>query len=306
MMRADTHRSFYHPRYWLTWCSLAILYLISRLSYRRQLALGRWLGNITYLLLKRLRTIVRVNLELCFPDLSTEARKKLSKMHFQSLGIGLTELAMTCFLSDKQLQEQLCKQQIQIEGLEYLNALRSRKQGVLILSGHFTSFYLFLRLFNAVCPTHVIYRDQNNRLINQFIQQYFYSKVASSLNRGSLRSILMTLKRGSVVWCAADQDYGANHSVFAPLFSIPTATLATIERYLNRANAAAVTLFYFRLPNHGGYRIVIRPFPAHGDVYQDACSFNEALEAAIRLYPEQFFWVHRRFKTRPKGEKSFY
>lgn len=293
-----------HPRYWLTWLGVGILYVISKFPYKIQLTIGRYLGRTALCLLKRFRRIARINLALCFPELSKLQQKQLLQKHFESLGMGLVESGMAWWAPSHKLARLL-----RIEGLEHLHNAMAKKRGVIILSGHFTSLDICGRLFSAVFPTSVVYREQKNQVIDMLLKHHRNFKLMQPIHRHAIRQIIKALQRNAAIWYAADQDYGPKHSIFSPFFNIETATITTPSRYAKQTGAQAVTLFYHRLPNGKGYQITVSPIFenfAELDPKVAASYFNKALEEAIRAYPEQYLWIHRRFKTRPIGQTSFY
>lgn len=298
------HFSLLSPRYWPTWIGLGILYAISKLPYKTQLTIGRYLGRSAFYLFKRFRHIARVNLALCFPELSETERKQLLKKHFESLGMGLIESAMAWWVPPHKLASLL-----HVEGLTHLHDAIAQKKGVIILSGHFTSLDICGRLFSTIFPMSVVYREQKNQVIDMLLKRYRNFKLMQPIHRHAIRQIIKALKSNSAIWYAADQDYGPAHSIFSPFFNIKTATITTPNRYAKQTHAQAVTLFYHRLPHGKGYQITIMPILknfAELDPVDATLYFNKALEEAIRAYPEQYLWIHRRFKTRPSGQPSFY
>ncbi len=118
-----------------------------------------------------------------------------------------------------------------------------------------------------------------------------------------------TLKKGGLLWYAPDQDYGRKVSEFVPYFGIETATLSMTPKLLKMAKVPALALMYYRLPDFSGYvldfREVIQGIPS-GDNLADLTVLNQYIEACVREKPEEYWWVHRRFKTRPKGQPSLY
>lgn len=293
-----------HPRYWPTWLGLGILYLIIKFPYRLQLQFGKNLGRISYYLLKKFRRVAEINLKLCFPELSNEERESLLKKQFQSLGMGLIESAMAWWMPDHKLDSL-----IHVQGLEYLQEALAKKKGVLILSAHFTSLDICGRLFSNIFPMYVVYREQKNQVIDRLLKQHRNFNWMQPIHRHAIRQIIKTLKQNKAIWYAADQDYGPTHSIFTPFFNIYTATISTPSRYANRTEAQAVTLFYHRLPKGKGYQITIGPILesfGQGDDYQDMLRFNQLLEQAVRAHPDQYLWIHRRFKTRPQNDPYLY
>lgn len=296
--------SLIHPRYWPTWLGLGILYVVTKLPYTFQLKFGKKLGWISYYLLKRFRRIAQINLKLCFPELSDQARKILLKKQFQSLGMGLVESAMAWWMPDHKLDSL-----IHINGLEHLQEAIAQKKGVLILSGHFTSLDICGRLFSSIFPMRVVYREQKNQVIDMLLKRHRNFKWMQPIHRQAIRQIIKALKQNMAIWYAADQDYGANHSIFSQFFNIPTATITTPSRYAQQTGAQVITLFYHRLAKGKGYQITIGPILenfAQGNESQDTLRFNQLLESAIRAHPEQYLWIHRRFKTRPAGDAFLY
>ena len=293
-----------HPRYWPTWLGLGILYLGTQLPHRSQLEFGKPLGRLSYYLSKSFRRVAEINLKLCFPTLSHQAREYLLKKQFQSLGMGLIESAMAWWMPEHKLNSL-----IQVSGLEHLQEAIAKKKGVLILSGHFTSLDICGRLFSSIFPMQVVYREQKNQVIDMLLKRHRNFKWMQPIHRQAIRQIIKALKQNRAIWYAADQDYGATHSIFAPFFNISAATITTPSRYASRTGAQVVTLFCHRLAKKRGYQITIGPILenfAEGDDYQDALRFNQLLEHAICAHPEQYLWIHRRFKTRPLSEKFPY
>jgi Kdo2-lipid IVA lauroyltransferase/acyltransferase len=284
-----------HPRYWLTWISLGCLYCINLLPWRLKMAVGRGLGYFAYFSLKRFRTIARINLKLCFPQWSEAQRQQLLKAHFKSLGMGVIETAASIWTPNKRFTQI----KVQIEGLEQIQELQSNKQGVLILIAHFTSLSICERLFHQFIPIYGIYRTPSNAVINYLLQKKHQQRNMSLIYHRDLKKIFKTLKQGQVVLWAMDQDYGPKHSEFVPFFNIQTATITAAERYVKNTDAKLMSGFYFRVPE--GYRIIFQPIKTA--VMQQ---FNQQLQDAIMLHPEQYLWIHRRFKTRPNQEKDFY
>lgn len=293
-----------HPRYWLTWMGLGILYGISKLPYTTQLNIGKYLGRCAFYLLARFRRIAAINLMLCFPELSVQKRRILLKKNFESLGMGLVESAMAWWTPSHKLTSLL-----HVEGLEHLHEALAKKQGVLILSAHFTSLDICGRLFSNIFPMYVVYREQTNQVIDSLLKYHRNFELMQPIHRHAVRQIIKALKKNAAIWYAPDQDYGAAHSIFVPFFNISAATITTPSRYAKQTQAHAVTLFYHRLPQGNGYQITISPILkdfANLSTSEATLCFNQLLEAAVRAHPEQYLWVHRRFKTRPIGETSFY
>jgi len=278
---------------------------MAALPFRWQLALGkqvgRWIGRIA----RRRRQIARINLERCFPEWSPIQREILLDAHFVSLGIGLFETAMAWWAPDEKLRGLA-----QVKGAEHLEHALARGKGVILLTGHFTTLELGARFITWQQPFHAMYRPHKNLLYEAIMRRERERRSRlPPLPHEDLRGLLRAFKRGRAVWYAPDQNHGRRNSVFVPFFGIPTCTITATSRLAALSGAAVVPYFPRRLPDMAGYEVVILPalqnFPS-GDVVADTTRINALLEKHIRQAPEQYLWVHRRFKTCPPGESSFY
>lgn len=291
---------FWHPRYWPLWLGAGLLRLLIVLPFRVQLALGAGLGRLLCLLLRERRRVAAVNLRLCFPELGERERARLLRRHFSSLGIGLFELGMAWWASDRRIQSL-----VRIEGFENLsNALRCGR-GVLVVSGHFSGGEITGRAMKALVPQYgVLYRPVRNPLLDEFLRRARARAVQFVIPKDSIRGLLRVLKQGIAVWYAADQSYRRQHSVLVPFFGEPAMTNGALTPIARLSAAPVVPYFPQRLADGSGYRVSILPaledFPS-GDVAADTQRVLALLEAHIRQAPEQYYWVHRRFKGRPEG-----
>lgn len=296
--------SLLKPRYWLLWIGIGILWCLTRLPYRWQLATGQQLGRFAYILAKRRRHIARVNLKLCFPELDDTQRHNLLCQHFESLGMGLLEIPCAWWSPDATL-----KPLGHIEGLEHLYVALERGKGVILLSAHFTSLELGSRYLLMHTVIHATYRPHENPVIEYFVKKSRESYAEKVIPRDAVREMLRSLKQNKPLWIATDQNFGHKYSVFANFFGIPAATNTAVLRLAQISGASVMPFFTQRLNNHQGYKVILQPalenFPS-GDNVQDTSRMNQLIEAQIRQAPEQYLWVHRRFKDRLEGEKNFY
>ena len=291
------------PRYWPARLGMALLWCLSRLPYRWAVFVGRRLGDLTLLFASYRRNIVRANLKLCFPDLSEAQRRHLERENFRYTGQGLAEAALAWWGDSKRL-----RRLAHVEGLEHLQRLQEEGRGTLLIGAHMTSMELVGRLLTIEIPFSVVYREHKNPVMERFMQKgrRFYE---TAISRRETLTLLRRLKSGRIVWYPPDQDFGRQHSVFAPLFGIPAATITVPARLAAKPGAAVVPISYWAREDGSGYELHLHPpledFPS-GDDEADAARLNALFEEDIRRHPAQYYWVHRRFKTRPPGEPRFY
>lgn len=292
------------PRYWPTWTMFGVLRLLVRLPWRWQMRAGTLIGRLAWHLARARRRIARTNLELCFPELTPTQRSALLRDHFDSLGRGVVETAL-CWWGDEQRLQHLTH----IVGLHHLETAKARGKGVILLSAHFTTLELGGRLLALHAAFHVQYRRHKNPLFETVMRRARERRFEQAIARDDMRGFLRSLKAGNAVWYAPDQNHGGDHSLFAPFFGIPASTLTTPARIARISGAAVVPFYPMRAPDGSGYLLVLCPalenFPGD-DALADATRLNRLLESVIREMPEQYLWVHRRFKTRPPGEPCPY
>ncbi len=223
---------------------------------------------------------------------------------FASLGIGVLEMAMSWWGTDRQLRKLA-----RLEGLEHLHRALDRGKGVILLSGHFTTLEIGGRLLSMVAPFHVMYRSHKNVAFESMLKTARTRHFKKAIPRGDLRGMLKSLRDNIPVWYAPDQDYGREQSIFVPFFGISTASVTGTSRLARISQAAVVPFFQTRLPGAQGYQLTLYPalenFPGES-VEADTRRINALIEARVRDQPEQYLWVHRRFKTRPEGEAGVY
>jgi KDO2-lipid IV(A) lauroyltransferase len=292
------------PRYWLWWFGAGLLWGVVQLPYKILLIVGRILGRLTYRLARRRRQIATINLSRCFPELSDIQRKQLLAKHFESLGIGLLETLSAWWIKDARLASLG-----QVQGIEHLHIALSRGKGVILFSAHFTSFEVGCRFLTMQIPVQGVYRPHENPVIQYLMTQSRGHHAEKIIPRNQIRQMLRSLKQNKLLWIASDQNYGHKESIFADFFGIPCATNIAVLRLAQMSGAAIVPFFTQRLENGRGYQVIIKPllenFPS-GDDLQDATHLNQLIEEQVRRVPEQYLWVHRRFKDRPAGEERWY
>jgi KDO2-lipid IV(A) palmitoleoyltransferase len=298
-------KTLLHPRNWLTWFGLGVLWLLVQLPYPLLYIIGSSLGRAARPFLKRREKIAERNLTLCFPDMSEEAKQKLIEQNFVSLGMGLIETGMAWFWSDARV-----KKWFDVEGYENLTKALEGNKGVMVVGVHFMSLELGGRTMGLCRPMMATYRPHNSKLMEWVQTKGRLRSNKAMIDRRNLRGLVSALKSGEAVWFAPDQDYGPKGSTFAPFFAVPQAATTNGTYVLSRLSGAALlTVTMVRKANHRGYNLyisdVMMDYPTD-DEYLAASYMNKVIEREIMRAPEQYLWVHRRFKTRPPGEASLY
>lgn len=298
-------REFLHPRYWLTWFGLGVLWLLVQLPYPVLCFLGTRTGTLARPFLKRRESIARKNLELCFPSYSSEQREKMIEENFRSLGMALLETGMAWFWPDRRVRKWF-----DVEGLDNLQRAQAQNRGVMVVGVHFMSLELGGRTMGLCRPMMATYRPHNSPLMEWVQTRGRLRSNKAMIDRRNLSGLVHALKSGEAVWFAPDQDYGPKGSVFAPFFSVQQAATTNGTYVLSRLSGAKMlTISMVRKADRRGYSLhisdVMSDYP--GEDKQDAASYiNKVIEKEILRAPEQYLWVHRRFKTRPLGETSLY
>jgi KDO2-lipid IV(A) lauroyltransferase len=302
-MKTDP-KPLYTPRCWPTWLACALLWAVTRMPFAWQLAIGRLIGYCIYVFGTERRQVTCTNLRLCFPELSAGEYRRLTSRHLVSLGIAIIEIALSWWGTDRKL-----RRLVTISGLENLDAALQHGKGVLLLSAHFTTLEIGGRLLSLHTPFHVLYRRHKNPVIEFLIQKFRTRLYENAIERGDLRAMVRSLRDNRPVWYAPDQDFGSDNSIFVPFFGVPAATLTATSRLARVSGARVVPFFQARLPGSRGYRLTLLPaldgFPGTS-IEADTRRIVKLIEDRVRENPEQYVWAHRRFKTRPPGEKPVY
>lgn len=292
------------PIYWPAWVGYGLLCIVVALPHRARLGFGRWLGRLVFKLAKSRRHIVRSNLAVCFPNLDESEREKLVHEIFESGGISIVETAISWIGGEGSVQDQ-----VEIEGLDHLRQAQEEGRGVILLGSHMSTLDLAGALLAKAIPFVVMYRKNPNLLIDLIMLRGRQRHFPEAIERNDIKGVIRSLKQGQIVWYGPDQDYGIRNSVFTPFFDVPAATMTAVSRLAKMTGARVVPFSHFRLDGGTSYRIVLDPpwddFP--GETFEaDALRINQHVEKVVVQAPEQYWWFHRRFKSRRPEEPSVY
>jgi KDO2-lipid IV(A) lauroyltransferase len=282
---------------------LSVLRAIELLPIRVQRHVGSALGKLIRRLPLAYVRIARRNIDLCMPALSERDRADLVDRHCESLGMALCETANTWWSSDKRVHKLA-----EIRGLENLQAALAKGRGAIMIGGHFTTIEIATRILGTVVPLNVVYRPTKNAVLSHIMFASF-SRNGKPIAHDDIRTMIRALKKNEAVWYAPDQSYRNKGAAMVNFFGIPAATTTATSRLARISGAAVLTYFPERLPGNAGYRVVIGPaledFPGV-DPIGDVERFHALLEAQIRRVPEQYLWVHRRFKGLSADYPDYY
>ena len=290
------------PRLYPSWIGVGLFWLIGQLPWRLLQAIGRGLGRLAWYLAKKRRHIAQTNIRLCFPELTPEEQDELAHRSVISTGEAILEMAGSYNNHRIDLNKNLT-----VTGMEHIEACQARGEGVLLLGMHFNTLDTCSRMLATLVDIHAVYRPNDNPVIDRLIDRGRRHYVRSTVDRTDIRQMLRLLRSGEIVWYAPDQDYGTAHALFVPFFGIPAATITATSRIAKMGKAAVIPCAHYRLPG-GRYEIEFGPaledFPC-GDDEQDTARINSTIEGYVRKYPEQYLWVHKRFKHQRDGQSPY-
>lgn len=289
---------FLLPKFWPTWLGVIILYGLSWLPFSWQLTLGRWIGRLFYRIGGSRKKVALRNLQLCFPQQSEQTNLQMLKKNFENTGIALLETGMGWWWPDWRV-----KRKVKVVGLEHLAQAQQQGNGVLLLAMHYLSAEINCRGIGLTHPTVVFYRPHNNELMEYFQHRGRGRSNKYMLGKRDVKGLIGGLRDGETCIYLPDQDYGRNRSLFVPFFAVPDAATTTGTLiFARQKNTQTCMIIPTRNDDNSGYTIEISPplvnFPTDDDT-QDVRRINHELEQAILRKPEQYMWLHRRFKTRP-------
>lgn len=281
-----------------------ILWLLHFLPLRVLAAIGNLAGLLVYVLAHERRRVAIINLRLCFPQMSDAQRTHLARRNFQAFIRSFIERGIIWWSSAARINRL-----IRVEGEEHFNALQGRP--AILLAPHFVGMDIGGQWIAQRRDSISMYALQKSRHLDEFMrgkrsrfgQQLLYSR------QEGLRSVIKGMRQGLPFFYLPDQDQSVKDGAFIPFFGVPAATLTSVPRIAKITGAVVVPCVTRILPKGAGY--VLRFYPPWenyptGDDMADTRRMNEFIEQRVLEMPEQYFWLHKRFKTRPEGEEKFY
>jgi KDO2-lipid IV(A) lauroyltransferase len=288
----------------LTRIGLGILWLIHLLPAQVRAMVGAGMGLLLMRFGRERRNVVQTNLRLCFPDLPEPARRQLQRRHFKALGRALADTSVAWWSG----ANRVCKL-ASVEGWEHLRGIENRP--VIMLTPHSVGVDILAVRLSIDIDAVSMYSHQKDPVFDRFLvsRRTRFRPIRLASRQDGIKPVIRGLRDGLPLFFLPDMDYGARDAIFVPFFGVPAATISAVSRLAAITGAAVVPVTIIQLAANRGYRIRFHPawenYPGD-DVTTDTRRMNEFVEDCVREAPEQYYWVHKRFKTRPPGEDRIY
>ncbi len=300
---------FLHPRHWLTWLGLGFFLILSFLPLSILDWLGSQFGNIAARSNKKRFNIVSTNLSLCFPEKSSSEIEEMVKRNFQAQFRSLIHYCILWWRSASSVRKRIHK-----SGFEKLEQYEQQDKRVIILLLHNVGLEFAIAGISMDYTSVGPYKPIRNPVLNWVIAKgrIRFGKANGGqifTREDGLRPLIRETRAGKILVYLADEDLGAERSVFVPFFGVPKATIPVLGRLANSCNAVVLPCVCCYQTNSRRYEVTLLPeiqnLPS-GDDERDSLSMNRAIEQAIEKSPVEYLWSLRYFQTRPPGEVSVY
>lgn len=279
-----------------------MFYVLNFLPWPIKRLLARGMGAVIYHVIPIRRRVALINLRLAFPDLGDRERRRLARAHYHSLALGIFETCAAWWSPRHRLPP------FRIIGQEHLEAAAAAGKGALVVTGHLTLLEIGARIVNEQVEFNALYRDPNNPVIAAIMRRNREKHLKTAIHFDDLRHLLRVLKNGGLVWYAPDQGKRTKMSEILPFFGEPAVTNVATSRIAQMSGCRVVPYFARRL-HDGSYELEAFPawenFPS-GDHTADALRVNQFIEEQVKRAPEQYFWVHKRYKRRGEDYADVY
>jgi len=281
-----------------------LLWIAHFLPYRVLVVIGNIVGVLAFWLVPERRHVTRVNLEKCFPDKDPAERERLARAHFRAFCRSFVDRALLWWAPRARVERL-----VRIEGLEHLRALGGAP--AILLVPHFVGLDAGATRLTCEEDLVAMYANQKDSKFSELLRRgrTRFGNMRLVSRQEGVRATLSAMRAGRPFYYLPDQDYGLRGTIFVPFFGVAAATTPGLSRVAQIAGARVLPCVTQMLPGDAGYVLRIEPawdnFPT-GDVAADTRRMNEYIERRVLEMPEQYLWMHKRFKTRPAGEARFY
>lgn len=289
----------------LTRLVLGLLWLLHFLPPRALARVGQGLGLVLMALGRERRNVVNTNLRLCFPDLDDRARAALARAHFKAVGRALADTTVAWWSSAERVRELAT-----IEGWEHFERA-NRASAVIVLAPHFVGVDILAIRLSIEHDAMSMYSHQKNPVFDRFLvsRRTRFRPIRLASRQDGIKPVIRGLKARLPLFFLPDMDFGPRDAIFVPFFGVPTATIDAVPRLCALGKALVVPVVIRQNAPGGGYSVQFFPawtdYPG-GDLRADTARMNAFIEERVRDMPEQYYWLHKRFKTRPQGQERFY
>ena len=288
----------------LTRLGLAFIWLLHFLPLKRLAPLGELFGGLLYAFGRERRHIALTNLRLCYPQMSEAERERLARAHFRAFGRSFLERGLLWWAPPETI-----RRLVRVDGLERLRALGGKP--AILFVPHFVGLDMGWTRLTLELDMVSIYAQQKNFYFNAALYKgrlrFGHSKLLS--RQEGVRQAIRGMKEGRPFYYLPDMDYGQRDTIFVPFFGVPAATITGLSRLARMTGAKVVPCITRMLPGGAGYVVELgepwADYPGES-IEADTLRMNAWIEQRIAEMPEQYYWVHKRFKTRPRGEKKPY
>jgi len=282
--------------------------LLAKLPVNIVLGIGGFLGYLTWVIPNKRKNIAARNLTLCFPQMSDPERKQLLKKNLISTGQGFAEMIVAFWSHTKRVQNR-----VEFFGIEKLHHAMTNNKGCILLSCHLHSIELSIRFINNELNNkgHMLARQHNNKNFEFHIDKARRSHCEKTIDKKDVRTVLKSLKNNHPVYYVPDQNF-SYQCEYIEFFKQPAATVIAPVRLAQVSRSPVIPWFGFREKNKQGKICWKIYFSEPLDYFHDKgikpslLKMNTLFEKQIKKHPEQYLWVHRRFKNHPKGKNFLY
>jgi KDO2-lipid IV(A) lauroyltransferase len=281
--------------YWPTWLGIFIIWLVAHLPFQWQLKLGAKLGSALYFLIPSRRKICHINLSIAFPDKTKQQRTQLAREVYRNIGYTLAEMASLWFRPMSTLQHRF-----ELIGLENLAQAQAKNKGVILLQAHFSTLEFCGAWLATKIDVAAVYDNPKNPLYANLLRNRRERYLDQTINNRDIRAMIKRLKSGRIVWYSPDQSVKKRDGgIETTFFDQPSLTTPGTSRMARMTGASVVPYLPIRDKISGRYKLTLFPalenFPSE-DTVADTDRINNLFETHIKQHPEQYFWVHKRFK----------
>ena len=295
---------FLHPRYWPTWLGLGIMRMLAYLPLPLLAVLGTCVGELSYCLFSSRRKIAKKNVQSCFPQWPDKKTADVTRKCFRLIGQAIFFSAFSWWANKDKLNRKVTI----INREHYDNALRQGKN-IILLAPHFCALEIAGIVLSQERPMISMYQHTKNCMVDRLVKNGRGRFDGILVERNEpLRNLIRLIRKGYPFYYLPDQD-ARDKGVFAPFFGIQASTIPVLGKFAAMSKSVVIPCSTKILDYGRGFEVYlgnpIENFPTGEDV-KDTTLMNQTIEKMIEAMPEQYFWVHKRFKTRPAGEPAFY